>query len=87
MKISLTHPLTGTIITYPLSGTINVVPRKERDDPHRALRWMITIDGKSIGQYKTFLNTVIQFSSEIYGSRMRQQYASLAYNWYYIASI
>jgi hypothetical protein len=44
LSISLTHPITG--IT-------NVVPRKERDDPHRTLGWMVMIDGKSTGPFNT----------------------------------
>jgi hypothetical protein len=73
--------------THPLTGTINIVPIKERDEPHRALGWMMTIDGKSSGQYKTLQNKARQFASAIYRSRMRRQYASITNNCYYIASI
>jgi hypothetical protein len=78
LSISLTHPSTG----IP-----NVVARKERDDPHRALGWMMMIDGKSTGPFITLKEKTEQFASAIYGSRMRCQDASLAYNCYYIASI
>jgi hypothetical protein len=72
LRIHNDHPKIS--LTYPLTGTINVVPTKERDEPHRDLGWMMTIDGKLMGQYKTLLNKARRFSSAIHGSRMRQQY-------------
>jgi hypothetical protein len=85
LRIHDDHP--KITFTHPLTGKINVVPRKERHKPHRALGWMMMADGKSMGLYKTLQNKALQLSSAIYGSRMRQQYASLAYNCYYIAII
>jgi hypothetical protein len=46
LKIHDDHP--SLYLTHPITGITNVVPRKERDDPHRALGWMIRIKGKSI---------------------------------------
>jgi hypothetical protein len=64
-----------------------VVPRKEKKYPHRALGWMMTIDGKSTRPFENIKQKAQQFASAIYGSRMLRQDASLAYNYYYIASI
>jgi hypothetical protein len=48
---------------------------------------MITIDGKSTVTFNTLEQKAHQFASAIYGSRMRHQDESLAYNCYYIVSI
>jgi hypothetical protein len=74
-------------LTHPITGTINAVPRKERDDPHRALGWMIKIDGKSTGPFNTLKEKAQQFTLAIYGSRMHHQDVSLAYKCYYIVGI
>jgi hypothetical protein len=62
-KIHDDHP--KITLAHPLTGTIHVVPRKERDEPHRALGWTMTIDGKSMGHYKILQNRARQFSSAI----------------------
>jgi hypothetical protein len=85
LKIHDNHP--SITITHPITGTTNVVPRKEINDPHRALGWMMMIDGKSTGPFNTLQEKAQQFASAIYGSRMCHQDASLVYNCYYIASI
>jgi hypothetical protein len=67
-------------LTHPITGITNVVPRKERDNPMRTLVWIMTIDGKSNGPFNTLKEKAQQFASAIYGSRMRRQDASIAYN-------
>jgi hypothetical protein len=84
-KIHDDHP--SVSLTHPITGITNVVQRKDRDDPHRALGWMMTIDRKSTGPFNTLKKKAQHFASAIYGSRMRRQDASLAYNCYYIANI
>jgi hypothetical protein len=85
LKIHDNHP--SISLTHPITGITNVVPRKERDDQHRALGWMMMIDGKSTGPFNTLKDKAQQCASVIYGSIMHRQDASLAYNCYYIASI
>jgi hypothetical protein len=60
---------------------------KEKYDPHRALGWMMTIAGKSMEQHKSLFDKERLFATAIHGSRMRRQYAPIAYNCYYISSI
>jgi hypothetical protein len=64
-----------------------VVPRKERGEPHRALGWIIMIDVKTSGQYKTLHNKTQQFVSAIYRSRMRPHDAYIAYICYYVVIV
>jgi hypothetical protein len=85
LKIHDDHP--SISLTHPITGITNVIPIKERDGPHRALGWMMMIDGKSTGPFNTLEQKAQQLASTIYGSRMRRQDASLAYNCYYIAII
>jgi hypothetical protein len=42
-------------VVHPHTRVRTVVPRKENDEPHRALVWMMTLDGKSIDQIKHHL--------------------------------
>jgi hypothetical protein len=53
---------------------------KEKDEPHRALGWMMAIYGKSTAQFKLLFDKARLFATSIYGSRMRLQDAPIAYN-------
>jgi hypothetical protein len=44
LKIHDDHP--QITLTHPLTGTDNAVLRKEKDEPHRALGWMMAIKHK-----------------------------------------
>jgi hypothetical protein len=74
-------------LSNPYTRVRTIVPRKEKDEPHRALGWMMTIDGKSISQHKVLFDKARLFASAIHGSRMIRQDAPIAYNCYFIASI
>jgi hypothetical protein len=63
LKIHDEHP--QITLTHPLTGTVNAVLKKEKEKPHRALGWMMIIDGKSKSQYTSLLNTAQQLSSAI----------------------
>jgi hypothetical protein len=85
LKIHDDHP--SISLTHPITGITNFVPRKDRDDLHRALGWMMTIDGKSTGPFNTLKEKAQKIASALYGNKIRRQDASLAYNCYYIVSI
>jgi hypothetical protein len=45
LRIHDSHPDISLI--HPYTGISTIVPKKEKDDRHRELGWMMTIDGKS----------------------------------------
>jgi hypothetical protein len=51
LKIHHSHPNINRVHTY--TGVSKLVPMKDKDEPHRALRWMMKIDGKSTAQHKS----------------------------------
>jgi hypothetical protein len=50
LKIQESHPLMS--ITHPHSGETNTIDKKDPNQAHRALGWMMTTDGKSTAQFK-----------------------------------
>jgi hypothetical protein len=48
---------------------------------------MMEIDGKATAQHKVLFSKARLFTSAIHGSRIRQQYAPIAYNCCYISRI
>jgi hypothetical protein len=79
------HPT--MIITHPSSGELKQITRKNPNESHRALGWMMTTDGKSPSQFIASKEKARLFAGGILQSSMQRYDASTAYNLYYIASI
>jgi hypothetical protein len=80
-------PTPRSLSLTPYTRLRTVVSIKEKDEPHRALGWMMTLDCKSTAHYKLLLDKAQLFASAIHGIRMRRQDVPLDYNCYYDASI
>jgi hypothetical protein len=74
-------------INHPSSGELKHITRKNPNEAHRALGWMMTNDGKSTAQFVASRYKAKLFAGSILQSRMQRYDASTAYNLYYIASI
>jgi hypothetical protein len=48
-----------------VTGESNIVPCKEKDDPQKALGWMIKIDRKSAAQFKVLHEKALALSTAI----------------------
>jgi hypothetical protein len=68
-------------ITHPSSGELKHITRKNPNEAHRALGWIMTTDSKSTAQF------IVLFGGGILQIRMQRYGASTAYSIYYIASI
>jgi hypothetical protein len=79
------HP--NMTITHPSPGELKLITRKNPNEAHQALGWMMTADGKSTAQFIVSRDKAKLFAGGILQSRMQHYDASTAYNLYYIASI
>jgi hypothetical protein len=74
-------------ITHPFSGELKHITRKNPNEDHRALGWMMTTDGKSTSQLIASRYKAKLFVGSILQSGMQSYDATTAYNLYYITSI
>jgi hypothetical protein len=79
------HPTMN--ITHPSSGELKNITRKNPNESHRALVWIMTTDGKSTAQFVLIRDKEKLFAGGILQSRIQRYGASTAYNLYNIASI
>jgi hypothetical protein len=61
--------------------------KKDPDQAHRALEWMMTTDDKSTAQFIVLKQRAKLFAGAILQSHMQRYDATTTYNCYYIASI
>jgi hypothetical protein len=74
-------------ITHPSTGEVKIITRKNPNEAHRALGWMMTTDGKSTDQFIVSKSKSKLFAGGIFQSLMQQYDATTAYNLYYLTSI
>jgi hypothetical protein len=79
------HP--NMIITHPSSGDLKHITRKNPNEAHRALGWMMTTGGKSRSQFVVSRDKSKLFAGGSLQSSMQRHDASTTYKPYYSASI
>jgi hypothetical protein len=74
-------------ITHPSTGELKIITRKNPNEAHRALGWMMTTNGKSTAQFIISRAKVKLFAGGICQIQMQRYDATNVYNLYYLASI
>jgi hypothetical protein len=74
-------------IAHPSTGEVKLITRKNPNEYHHALGWMMTTDGKSSAQFIVSKANAKLFTGGICQSRMQCYDATTSYNLYYLASI
>jgi hypothetical protein len=85
LKTQESHPLMTA--KHPHYGEIKTINRKNPNQAHRVLGWMMTTYGRSTAQLKVLKTKVRLFAGFILQSRMQIHDATTPYNCYYLASI
>jgi hypothetical protein len=70
LKIKASHPL--MYITHPHTGETKNIVKKDPNQAHRALGWMMTTDGKSKSQFTVLKQIAKLFAGSILHSRMQR---------------
>jgi hypothetical protein len=85
LNIQDSHP--PMTIIHPHSGETKKIVKKDTNQAHRALGWMMTTDGKSTAQFKVMKQKSKVFAGAILQIFMQHYNATTVYNCYYVASI
>jgi hypothetical protein len=81
------HSQPTMTITHPSTREGNIITRKNPNDAHLALGWMMTTNGKSTAQFIVSKAKAKLFEGGICQSRLQRYDANTAYNLYYLVSI
>jgi hypothetical protein len=84
LKIKDSHPI--MTITHLHTGEIKTIDKKDPNQGHRDLGWMLTTEKKSITQFKVLKHKAKLFAGAILQSRMQHYDATTAYKLYYLVS-
>jgi hypothetical protein len=74
-------------ITHPSIGEVKLIIRKNPNEVHRALGWMMTTDGKSTAQFIVSKAKAKLFAGGIHQRRMQRQDTTTAYTLYFLVGI
>jgi hypothetical protein len=85
LKIQDYHP--QMTITYPHSGETKTIAKKDHNQAHKDLGWMMNTDGKSTAQFKVLKQKAKVVYGAMLQSRMQCYDATTVYNLFYLASI
>jgi hypothetical protein len=69
-------------VTHPSLEEEKHIERKNQNEAHRALRWMMTMDGKSTAQFKVLKTKAKLFAGGTIKIRMQSYDATAAYKSY-----
>jgi hypothetical protein len=74
-------------ITHPHKDEIKNIDKKDPNQSHRSLGWMMTTDGKYTAQFIVLKRKAKLFTGAILQSQMQRYGATNAYNCYYLDSV